>query len=366
LLTLDPAVVQAGKEKATESGEEIGGAILGGIITGITPEEAALKGLDAVTGPNNKILGYIKKNNDIRSPSGLFRDEVGKNIVLGIIKGIELGATELNAALKSIIGEGLVTKIGKQEQTESQKGAVAIANAFYNLGNFLSSKVLEGFIGKAKGDESFQGQLYAFLQETYDDEGSDEKLLAVGNQVFAFGAKLSFEVLSGFKTSLLNPANSMGSIIDEWVNASGDMSAKFNGLGVSLSTGLIAGIKSKSKEVQEAVANLVNQGDEAGQDAANTGSPSRLFRDGLGSSIGQGIAVGISSANGMVNSSVRKLVNSGAQYRPDVSNVALSGAANRMASMVTNNTNNYNLGVNTTQSSNAVQRSFAIMKAFKG
>ena len=71
-------------------------------------------------------------------------------------------------------------------------------------------------------------------------------------------------------------------------------SCDWSGLGQSFCDGIIAGINSGAQAVKNAVANVVAQSEKAGRKKAKTNSPSKLFRDGLGKSFPEGMAVGVS------------------------------------------------------------------------
>lgn len=65
-------------------------------------------------------------------------------------------------------------------------------------------------------------------------------------------------------------------------------------MGQSFCDGIIAGINAGAQAVKNAVANVVEQSDKAGRKKARMNSPSKLFRDGLGKSFPEGMAVGVS------------------------------------------------------------------------
>ena len=71
-------------------------------------------------------------------------------------------------------------------------------------------------------------------------------------------------------------------------------SCDWSGLGQSFCDGIIAGINAGAQAVKNAVANVVEQSDKAGRKKARMNSPSKLFRDGLGKSFPEGMAVGVS------------------------------------------------------------------------
>lgn len=78
--------------------------------------------------------------------------------------------------------------------------------------------------------------------------------------------------------------------------------------GLALMQGLAAGINEGSSIVQDAVRKVVADAKKAADQAANVNSPSRLFRDGTGKPISEGIAVGILDRIHTVEDAARKAV----------------------------------------------------------
>ena len=75
----------------------LGKSIIDGIIKGV--KEAGSKLFDALKNLAKKALDSAKKVLKIKSPSQVFRDDVGKNIALGIAEGINDGTTAVEDAL---------------------------------------------------------------------------------------------------------------------------------------------------------------------------------------------------------------------------------------------------------------------------
>jgi phage-related protein len=107
--------------------QEIGRAIVQGIIDGARNMVGAVG--DAMTGVVRSGLQAAKDALDIKSPSGVFRDEVGVPIVLGIIEGIEQTESVLLGTI-----DGLATTIIGTIQGADMSGAGQDAGASVVIG----------------------------------------------------------------------------------------------------------------------------------------------------------------------------------------------------------------------------------------
>lgn len=79
-------------------------------------------------------------------------------------------------------------------------------------------------------------------------------------------------------------------------------------LGKSLVQGIIRGVVSMVGALGNAVANLVKSAFSRGQKAADSHSPSRLFRYGLGVPIGQGLALGVTDTTPMAKQAITDVI----------------------------------------------------------
>ena len=80
--------------------EDLGGKLIQGIVDGISNGWNKLK--DGVGKTADKITNYLKEKFGIHSPSKVMRDEIGKNLGLGLIEGIEQTQKDVNLAMSQL------------------------------------------------------------------------------------------------------------------------------------------------------------------------------------------------------------------------------------------------------------------------
>lgn len=129
----------------------IGYNIISGIINGANGQSWSLSStlISVVSGGLNAVKNFL----DIHSPSRVFRDVVGANIVKGVSVGIELESPNMNKqledsfkSLSSVKISGLVSKLktSVNSQMAITAGAVSGTTNFYNKNVNKSGDVLNG------------------------------------------------------------------------------------------------------------------------------------------------------------------------------------------------------------------------------
>ena len=88
--------------------DELGKNLMQGLIDGIQSGWNKLK--DGVSKTANNITNFFKEKLGIHSPSKVFRDEIGKNIGLGLIEGIKDTEKDVNYAM-SQLGNGISASV---------------------------------------------------------------------------------------------------------------------------------------------------------------------------------------------------------------------------------------------------------------
>ena len=86
---------------------DIGKNIVDGLISGISSKQEELQ--DYLTTFFSSITSTAQNALDIHSPSRIFRDLIGKNIVAGLVEGIEQNASKATGAMQSL-SDSLVTE----------------------------------------------------------------------------------------------------------------------------------------------------------------------------------------------------------------------------------------------------------------
>jgi tape measure domain-containing protein len=102
---------------------EVGGNIIDGLINGIKQKWQDLK--DSIKGIASNIKDWLKGALDIHSPSRWMRDMIGKNIVLGVVQGIENEQGTLDNAVRNMADlpmEVADIKINRSESNRVEQG----------------------------------------------------------------------------------------------------------------------------------------------------------------------------------------------------------------------------------------------------
>lgn len=143
-----------------------------------------------------------------------------------------------------------------------------------------------------------------------------------------------------------------------------DFVEKGENVGEDFIRGIIKGIANEIDDIKKAAAAAVNAAINAAKEASNAQSPSKRSAKEIGEPFSQGIALGMENQ-------LRNLMRSASQITgglfETVSGQVASRLSNSTSSSVThNNTNNWNLNVNSTQSTGSIRRDFGIMQVMAG
>lgn len=95
-------------------------------------------------------------------------------------------------------------------------------------------------------------------------------------------------------------ATSAGSGLTDAAKSGANKPSALRGIGSSIGHGLASGLRAAYGAVASAAAALVSKANEAARAKAKVNSPSKLFRDGVGKAIPEGMAAGIRKGSGMV------------------------------------------------------------------
>lgn len=161
-----PAIVGAIKSGfASVSWGDVGSNIIRGIATGITSGIKGLVsvGIQACKSLKDSVLGFF----DIHSPSRVMRDEVGKNIALGIARGIEAETKTTVSSMAKLSVQAYNMALSKAN-TYKEVGAGYITNikaGIENNNNLLIETV----------KSSVEKSVKAFTDANGDKEGEYKK-----------------------------------------------------------------------------------------------------------------------------------------------------------------------------------------------
>ena len=117
------AGLEAKEKKAKKKGKDVGKAVGIGVAAGL---ESSLKDAQAkATDLINEINTAMKKAAKIKSPSRLFRDEVGEQIAAGVAVGMDAGSTEVEGSAANMIKAALDAAETAQEPFDWEMQGIA-------------------------------------------------------------------------------------------------------------------------------------------------------------------------------------------------------------------------------------------------
>lgn len=193
-------------------------ALVQGLWSGISSGAGWLKGM--IQGWASDIVSSAKAAFGIHSPSRVFRDEVGKQIILGFVKGIDDNA-HLTLASMDKMGNSIVNRASSIGDKASNNFRTSISDI-----NIAIGELEDAF----NGSDSGYGQLSYFFG---DDLG---KSLADGAYEIGRSFRGSVEQLNMWSTSLTqslsNSASDMRIAWSEIEDAFNDVDSGYGQLGV--------------------------------------------------------------------------------------------------------------------------------------
>lgn len=259
----------------------IGGDLVRGVWSGISGAAGWLQ--DQASQWASNFINGIKNKFKIHSPSRLFRDEIGKNLMLGVAVGIDKNA---DAPLNSMDG------MFKQTMQTVKRGVGGVARVMRNQNQAIlgvAEEVTDAWSGLESGYKSLAGfigdenanRILTALQ-SYGTVANEIKAAFQGGD-WGYG-ELSKYIGDGMAVKVLNVSAAVGSQYRKAVN-----------MGTNLVKGVGVGINRAAGDLQH----KVNQW--AGMLIRNTkrqfgiASPSKVFRDAIGRNLMLGVADGINT-----------------------------------------------------------------------
>lgn len=224
------------------------------------------------------------------------------DLILGLADVVIDNAPAFVAAGAELIGKliiGLVERIPEiaakvPEIFKSFKAAFGAID-WRSLGNTLINLIGDG-INAAK--EALSGAMQRIGQ------AAKEKFQSID------WAGLARTVITKITTALGTAGSAIATKLQGLASAAKEkaLSIDWAGLGRDIVTGIISGLKNLGGSLSKAVKDMIKNALKAGQDEAETGSPSRLFSRELGRWIPEGIAMGVDEHADSVELSVRNAV----------------------------------------------------------
>lgn len=389
IISLDPVKI---KEMGIAVGTSIPEGVAQGIIDGSTEVDTVITDYYGPGGVFEKRIVSKPNGIDSSSPSALYAEKVGKPMVEGVALGIKDNAHLVSEALSAAVGASSpaipaaassgIGGFGVGSQGAAAAGAAPLdpASPFFLMGRQSATQFIAGFFNEQAAAESLFHTLYYKLQLGFTPDAKNADAILLFTAASDLGRLLARKVVDvgfseyidnkegksdwTFNTVLANALGnaSLGTGADGWAIPAGK-------LGENIAKGIAAGMNNEAalKAIHDAACALIQKAVAAGETCAVIESPSKLFADKIGAPISAGVAMGIGDNSNLVDKAIGGVVSSPVQrnYQPDISAVALAGRRQAAISQISNEYN-YNLGVQTNQSPQLVQRSFAVMSAFQG
>ena len=271
------------------------GEIISGLFKGIVN---ALKNVGSwiVNNVFKPIINAFKKAFGISSPSKEMQKQ-GKFISEGILKGIANGLKSIGSWIKSNVFDKI-----KGAFTTAFGIAGSVASKIVSVGKSVIGGIKKGVTDNWKNLKTTVSGLPGKIKEAYNN--------SIGKKFIDLGKKLGTEINAGIKDKWGKVKEKVGELPGKIKSAFDDKKgSKFSDMGSSITSGIRSGISgawsSLSTWFKDKVGGLVS----TGKKAIKSNSPSKRFRDEIGKTIPQGIAVGIDKASYEAVDSIESLAN---------------------------------------------------------
>jgi hypothetical protein len=388
IISLDPDKVKA---EGIKTGIAIPQGVAQGIIDGATEVDKVITEYYGPGGVFQRRVVSQPNGIDSDSPSKLYAREVGLPMVQGVAKGIADNAYLVSDAMAAAVGasspaipaggaEGM-GDVGSEGASRAAAGAASLnSGPFFAMGRQSATQFIAGFFNEQTPAESLFTKLFYKLQLGFTPDVKNQNAISLFTAASDLGRLLARKVVDvgfaeyiddkegksdwTFNTVLATALGhtSDGSGADGWGVAA-------EKVGENIAAGVAKGMNNEAAKaaIKAAAEKLIEAAVKAAENAGTIESPSKLFADKIGANITAGVAMGIGENSNLVDKAISGVISSPVQrnYQPDISAVALAGKRQAAVNQISNEYN-YNLGVQTNQSPQLVQRSFAVMSAFQG
>ena len=321
---------------------QLGADIVMGIANGIQNAGGAI--MEAALNAAKGAFDTVKSFFHIESPSKLMRDEIGKNIVLGMADGIEDNADSVSDAMLGLSEAGEEGAEAFMEAAKNGLGAVyaklsesmaiptesetQLSEAYAEAGALASQGFGQGMAEGSAAILTASAQLgasaLAGLQTSLQDTAANVSAEQLGGAMatgLAEGMEASeASVLSGVKKFSDNLYKKMQELFAK---------EKYAAIGLNISKGIAEGIESGEELVVHAMEELARSCVSAAESILRIGSPSKVFRDEVGYWIPAGIAEGIASNMAPIRNALNEITNLAENaVMPQGPSLAMAGDAN--------------------------------------
>ena len=199
----------------------VGKNIVNGIVSGIGAAAGYL--FDSLRNLASNALKAAKNALGIKSPSRVFRDEVGKHIVTGIVEGINKMQGALTKRMKSLSDSTVATmksSVGKGDFSSAGKTIVNKISSAITAQQKKTTKSLENLVDGAI-DSISKKKKYKKYSKTFSKIG-DELIDAMSDSI----KKKSQKIVDETNTIITNLSNSYQSAYDSLISSRNSMQEK--------------------------------------------------------------------------------------------------------------------------------------------
>ena len=249
---------------------------------------------------------------------GLVSDakKAGVEIPKSVSSGIKAGKYQIPTSVKELQALIRFDEMKKQATGDAKKTADALsrgllsgektaAQAAKQMEKAMSKELSKGK-GSAKEAGKGAGKGYASgARSRSGDAKSAGKALHSGATKGAAGkldrqGKTAGSSYSSGMKNTKRSAKSAAEALNSAAKNAADKKSLLYSIGSSIGSGLASGMRSALGSVKAAASALIDQANKAAKAKAKVNSPSKLFRDGVGISIPEGLAAGIRKGSSMV------------------------------------------------------------------
>ncbi len=267
-------------EKAKKIGEDVINGVKDGMkILATNPIFTAIK--EAV----QKVIDTFKSLFGIHSPSTVMKEQIGQNLILGLIEGIKSKIEDLKTKVKEVAGNVIEWFKGKIEGIREQ-------------GKTVISKIRSGISEKVSDLKDKVKEIGGKVKDWFD--GKIDKLSGSGKNI-----------ISNIKTGISEKVSSLKEKVQEIAGKvkdwAGSKIKEAKEAGKNIATGISNGIENAKSTVKTTITTLGGNIVSWFKQKLNIKSPSRVMRDMVGKFIPLGIAEGIDEESKSVYSSIKEL-----------------------------------------------------------
>lgn len=265
-------------------------------ITGTTADEAGITfegSFNAMKAAATNLIGNLALGENVEQSLGALIETIGTFVGGNLLPMV--------GTILTSIGNLIINNIGKVPDMITQ----------------LSEKLLEGGPGVfAAGLTMIKNLGLALIKSVPFILGAVAQLILYAGlallkgagKFLAAGAKWVWSLTSGVRGKIAGAVSAVGQIPSKALEKVRGFISSFKALGEDIVRGMIEGVKSFAGSLGSAITSLVKDAFTSGKKAAKVGSPSKLFRDGIGKWIPLGVAEGVSKYAYALDDAVDKMV----------------------------------------------------------